>query len=306
VSTKIEWCKNKDGSQGKTWNPVVGCTHAGSPGCDNCYAREMHNRRHKAYLASKKMPEQYAWSFDIIQLIDERMCLPLHWRKPKTVFVNSVSDLFHPEVPNDFIYCVYDVMGMAKQHTFIVCTKRPERIIPALYDSGYLGQGDYLPNVYHLCTVENQEWADKRIPELLRLKEYSSGWPVLGISVEPMLGPVDLDSYLIVGADRPGSNMRKGLDWVICGGETGPKARPIHPDWARSLRDQCQEAGVPFFFKQWGEYIHESQTPDNMTDYDPEYFYSKEWPPGFARVGKKAAGRLLDGREWNEMPEAQS
>lgn len=248
MSTKIEWVKNRDGSKGVSWNPVVGCTHAGSPGCDNCYAREMHNRRHKAYLASKKMPEQYAWSFDIIQLIDERMCLPLHWRKPKTVFVNSVSDLFHPEVPNDFIHCVYDVMGMAKQHTFIVCTKRPERIIPALYDSGYLGQGDYLPNVYHLCTVENQEWADKRIPELLRLKEYSSGWPVLGISVEPMLGPVDIRPWLIPPPVK-GSDCW-GIDWVICGTESGPKRRPANIVWILSLKDQCVAAGVPFFLKQ--------------------------------------------------------
>jgi protein gp37 len=330
VSTKIEWCKNQDGSQGKTWNPVVGCTHAGSPGCDNCYAREMHNRRHKAYLASKKMPEQYAWSFDIIQLIDERMCLPLHWRKPKTVFVNSVSDLFHPEVPNDFIHCVYDVMEMAKQHTFIVCTKRPERIIPALYDSGYLGQGDYLPNVWHLCTVENQEMADKRIPELLRLRQHSPGWRVLGVSVEPMLGPINLRKWLfyqmrctkckdtgwVTGLERPclwcnpGGEFRSSvspaekfkpkLDWVICGGETGPDARPVHPDWVRGLRDQCQSAGVPFFFKQWGEYCFPSQMPEETYQaLQDRYNLDVEIP---WKVGKKAAGRLLDGREWNELP----
>ena len=454
MATKIEWVKNQDGSQGVSWNPFVGCTHAGSSGCDNCYAREMHNRRHKAYLASKKMPKQYAGSFDNIQLIDERMCLPLHWRKPKTIFVNSVSDLFHPEVPDDFIHCVYDVMGMAKQHTFIVCTKRPERIIPALYDSGYLGQGDYLPNVWHLCTVENQEWADKRIPELLRLKEYSSGWSVLGISVEPMLGPVEITKYLggnneaeecgriglpgckdgrirdrqrrasmegcgqevgsvdpknpnhtlrpeesgksngqlltsegngrlregecfgapfgmeafqrpdssgtnhqsqerkserqfsgelgvsdVLGTNQtrcqgPGIPLQEGqywkVFWVICGGETGPKARPMHPDWARSLRDQCQSAGVPFFFKQWGGFAEDTETPIcrvcGCTDEeaceggcwwvdDPEggdlcsQCVGKPAPAVrpviMNRVGKKAAGRLLDGREWNEMPEVR-
>mgnify|MGYP000995710618 CR=1 FL=1 len=270
MSTKIEWVKNQDGTQGVTWNPVVGCTHAGSPGCDNCYAREMHNRRHKAYIAGKKMPEQYAWPFETIQFIRERLELPLKWRKPRTVFVNSVSDMFHPGICDEWIHAVYDVMEAAKQHTFIVCTKRPERIVPVLYESGYLGLGDYLPNVWHLTTVENQGWANLRIPELLRLKEYSPGWRVLGVRVEPMLGSVDLSS--IPGFHYPGCTTHdvlngrlihhdddykwtvdEKLDWVICGGESAPKARPMHPDWARSLRDQCQEADVPFFFKQWGE-----------------------------------------------------
>jgi len=215
VSTKIEWCKNKDGGQGKTWNPVTGCTKI-SPGCQNCYA--------------------------------ERMAKRLRGR------------------------CGYDI---------------DEDDTPFWP----------LPNVWLGVTAENQEMADKRIPILLQIPA-----AVRFVSVEPMLGPVDLDSYLIVGTDHPGSIMRKGIDWVICGGETGPDARPVHPDWVRNLRDQCQASGVPFFFKQWGEYIHASQTPDNMTNYDPEYFYDREWPPGFARVGKKIAGRLLDGCEWNEMP----
>jgi len=328
VSTKIEWCKNKDGSQGKTWNPVTGCAKI-SPGCQNCYAERMAKRLRGRCGYDAENPFK-------VTLHPDRLEEPMRWRKPSMIFVCSMGDLFHKDVPDDYIHQVYDAMEAAKQHTFIVCTKRPERMIPVLYETYYLGGGDYLSNVWHLCTAENQEMADKRIPELLRLRQHSPGWRVLGVSVEPMLGPINLRKWLfyqmrctkckdtgwVTGLERPcqwcnpGGEFRSSvspaekfkpkLDWVICGGETGPDARPMHPDWARSLRDQCQEAGVPFFFKQWGEYIHASQTPDNMTNYDPEYFYDREWPPGFARVGKKIAGRLLDGQEWNEMPEAQS
>ena len=324
MATKIEWVRNKDGTPGVTWNPFVGCTHSGSPGCDHCYARETHNRRHNAYYSGKKMPEQYAMPFDTIQFIRERLELPLKWKKPRTIFVNSVSDLFHPGICDEWIHAVYDVMEAAKQHTFIICTKRPERIIPVLYDSGYLGLGDYLPNVWHLCTVENQEQADRRIPELLRLKDYSGGWPVLGISVEPMLGDIDISEWLeqwqcpecgvwesherfctTCSADRwDYDNIKtRGLGWCIVGGETGPKARPMHPEWPRSLRDQCQVAGVPFFFKSWGEWGFEPY--GNRKGLNPYQSITMGSEVMF-KCGKKAAGRLLDGREWNEMPEVRT
>lgn len=328
MATKIEWVRNKDGTPGVTWNPFVGCTHSGSPGCDHCYARETHNRRHNAYYSGKKMPEQYAMPFDTIQFIRERLELPLKWKKPRTIFVNSVSDLFHPGICDEWIHAVYDVMEAAKQHTFIICTKRPERIISALYRSGYLGQGDFLHNVWHLTTVENQGWANIRIPELLWLRQYSPGWRVLGVSVEPMLGPISLnrliyDSQTVIdslagsqGWPLPHAEGPR-LDWVICGGETGPDARPMHPDWVRSLRDQCQSAGVPFFFKSWGEWVCRPWSSDNgrkrelCLGMDGTSVYAQVGhmmgfrKPGEAlmvRVGKKAAGRLLDGRTWEEMP----
>ena len=284
-NTKIEWAE-------KTWNPITGCSKI-SLGCNNCYAERMSKRLRGRCGYDAENPFK-------VTLHPNRLEEPSRWSKPSTIFVCSMGDLFHPEVPFDYIDRVFAVMELCPWHTFLILTKRPQRM--ADYMGAFDGYIEWpLPNVWLGVTAENQEMADERIPILLQIPA-----AIRFVSVEPMVGQADIDSYLIVGADRPGSSMRKGIDWVICGGETGPKARPMHPDWARTLRDQCQEAGVPFFFKQHGEYIHESQTPDNMTDYDPEYFYDREWPPGFAKVGKKAAGCLLDGREWNEMPEAQS
>ena len=326
MSTKIEWCKNKDGGQGKTWNPVTGCTKI-SPGCQNCYAERM----------AKRLRGRCGYDADEpfrVTLHPERLEEPLRWRKPSMVFVCSMGDLFHDDVPDEFIHRVFATIGQCPQHIFIILTKRPKRMKAFIEDyyayespSGD-EQGVYVqPNLWLGVTAENQEMADKRIPILLQIPA-----AVRFVSVEPMLGPINLRKWLfyqmrctkckdtgwVTGLERPclwcnpGGEFRSSvspaekfkpkLDWVICGGETGPDARPMHPDWARSLRDQCQEAGVPFFFKQWGEYIHASQTPDNMTNYDPEYFYEREWPPGFARVGKKIAGRLLDGQEWDELP----
>jgi protein gp37 len=339
VSTKIEWCKNKDGGQGKTWNPVTGCTKI-SPGCQNCYAERMAKRLRGRCGYDTEKPFK-------VTLHPDRLEEPLHWRKPSTVFVCSMGDLFHEDVPFDYIDRVFKRINGSPQHDFLILTKRPERMreyfarsmkflcaacqgtgCSYCLDHGYQNwEMKPYSNVWLGVTAENQEMADERIPILLQIPA-----AVRFVSVEPMLGPINLRKWLfyqmrctkckdtgwVTGLERPcqwcnpGGEFRSSvspaerfkpkLDWVICGGETGPDARPVHPDWARSLRDQCVSAGVPFFFKQWGEYIHASQTPDNMTNYDPEYFYDREWPPGFARVGKKIAGRLLDGREWNEMP----
>jgi protein gp37 len=329
VSTKIEWCKNKDGGQGKTWNPITGCTKI-SPGCQNCYAERMSKRLRGRCGYDAENPFK-------VTLRPNRLDEPMWWWKPSTVFVCSMGDLFHDDVPFDFIDRVFKRINGNPQHDFLILTKRPERMreyfarsmkflcavcqgtgCSYCLDHGYQNwEMKPYSNVWLGVTAENQEMADKRIPILLQIPA-----AVRFVSVEPMLGPVDIDSYLIVGTDHPGSIMRKGIDWVICGGETGPKARPMHPDWTRSLRNQCQEAGVPFFFKQWGEWHPVEDYRDIFPSYNSKEFRVinlagidetqkpvTEMTPGVAgvtRIGRKIAGRLLDGREWNEMPEVQS
>lgn len=281
MPTKIEYVTD-------TWNPVTGCTPVSS-GCKNCYARRM----------AKRLAGRCGYPADEpfkVTLHPDRLEQPLKWKKPRRIFVCSMGDLFHPDVPADYITAIYDVMGAASKHTFIVLTKRPERIDPVLYGEDgrwHYGGGDYLPNVWHLTTAENQEMADKRIPILLKLREASSGWPVLGVSVEPMLGPISF-RWAKWEPWKPLRNNHldglRRLNWIICGGESGPGARPMPPEWPRELKDQCREAGVPFFFKSWGEWVSPSQGDGiGITD-NPR------------KVGKKRAGRLLDGREWNEYP----
>jgi protein gp37 len=276
VTTKIEWVKNSDGSQGKTWNPIVGCSPA-SEGCRNCYAKALHDKRHKAWLDGwTAAPAQYHKPFSEVQLLPERLEEPLHWRKPQTVFVCSVSDLFHEDVPDEYIGYVFAVMVLCPQHTFQVLTKRPERMRQYMADNNYIkvndvrvGQFPPLPNVWLGVTSENQEQADKRIPLLLQTPA-----AVRFVSVEPMLGPVWLSGsyhdwlegweivpehdsqcpgggpYCETHCPVPFQEQTAKLDWVICGGETGPNRRHTDIDWIRNLRDQCVAAGVPFFLKQ--------------------------------------------------------
>lgn len=282
--TKIEWTD-------VTWNPVTGCSKV-SEGCRNCYAERLSHR-----FGWTKKPWTGPNAGENLKLHPERMEQPLRWKKPRRVFVNSMSDLFHEEVPFEFIQDVFDVMVKAWWHTFQILTKRPERMknfmerfmaqrreyAETLKDNEIRRQARewaaHPPkNIWLGVSVENQKAADERIPYLLETPA-----AVRFLSCEPLLGPVDLSGYKPFDGecfcqervDGCKPRLAKGcpetaIDWVIVGGESGPGARPMHPDWVRSLRDQCQQAGVPFFFKQWG--------------------------------GKKKAGRLLDGEEWNELP----
>jgi protein gp37 len=254
ANSKIEWLKNKDGTQGKVWNPVVGCTHAGSHGCDYCYARELHERRHKAFLSGKKMPRQYAKPFNEIQLMEDRLDIPLRWRKPQMIFVNSMSDLFHEDVSDDFICEVFGRMYFAKQHTFMILTKRPQRM-KQFFDN-WESPDWPLPNVWLGVTTENQEMADKRIPILLQIPA-----SVRFISAEPLLSSIVLrrkaidDQEIIQAAlmgqlDEYSRPVERGIDWVIAGPETGPKKRPMEFDWIYNLAGQCDGAKVPFFDKK--------------------------------------------------------
>ena len=331
--SKIEWTD-------ETWNPVTGCTKV-SDGCKNCYAERLWPKIEGARLAREdaRGTASKARKFTDVACHEERLEIPLHWKKPRRVFVNSMSDLFHEAVPDEYIDRVFAVMASRPQHTFQVLTKRPERMrewadtrtpdegrneprivlrrpnIPGIAYSVVWP----LPNVWLGVSAENQAAAELRIPDLL-----ATPAAVRFVSYEPALGPVDFGRIVtghrrcqgrpdtlnaLTGESEDGHGEHSGmfeithgpaLDWIICGGESGPKARPMHPDWARSVRDQCQAAGVSFFFKQWGEFGPDQVKPVEYTNVRSGV--PMDEPAPMYRVGKKAAGRVLDGREWNEMP----
>jgi protein gp37 len=209
--SSIEWTES-------TWNPVTGCEKV-SPGCAHCYAERFAER-------FRGVPgHPYEQGFDL-RLWHDRLELPLRWKRPRLIFVNSMSDLFHPSVPDEFVLDVFDVMRRAEQHKFQVLTKRPERA--ASLTERLL----WSANIWMGTSVENQRFTIRT--RYLR----GTGAAVKFLSCEPLLGPLDLDL--------------SGIDWVIVGGESGPGARPMRFDWARDIKDQCRTADVPFFFKQWG------------------------------------------------------
>lgn len=350
MSTKIEWTD-------ETWNPVTGCTKV-SQGCKNCYAERIWPKvagAEAARAANVEAPghRPAPRAFTDVRCHSERLDAPLHWKKPRRVFVNSMSDLFHEDVPEDFILNVFNVMRMAWQHTFQVLTKRPQRMLDLcgkLSSSNAPGCGPLLsfsgrhpiqplPNVWLGVSVEDQATADERIPLLMQTPA-----AVRFLSCEPLLGALTLcppaDStykqlwpfYYTGKFDEaaaktapPAPDRIRGLfpkiDWIIAGGESGPKARPSHPDWFRSLRDQCAAAGVPFFFKQYGEWA-QCDTDVHADEYGTHVYPLEEsileavYDLGdprrievmeahgieFGRFGKKLNGRTLDGREHNEYP----
>lgn len=276
--TTIEWVKNQDGTQGKTWNPVTGCTKV-SPGCKNCYAERMARR-----LAGRAGYPQAPKHFDVT-LHPDRLDIPLRRKRPTTYFVPSMGDLFHRDVPDDFICEVFHTMYRCPHHTFQVLTKRAERL-PVFFRwaTGSAGASFEwpLPNVWLGVSIESPEYSYRA--------DYLRETPaaVRFISFEPLLASF---------ADYPG--VLDDMDWAIVGGESGPGARPMDPNWVRGIRDQCVAAGVPFFFKGWGAWAH---IPGDTKYALPQRLHW--WPDRnlMGRVGKKTAGRQLDGREWDEMP----
>lgn len=242
MSTNIEWCN-------LTLTPVVGCSHC-SPGCDHCYAERFAARLAKNPKTAAKyvgvVDERGKWTGAVRYFFYWYEKLP---KTPKRIFLNSMSDFFHPAVKEDDIHEILDrISDDAKQHTFLLLTKRPERMAEVLSHRALP------PNIWLGVTVCNQAEADAKIPVLLQIPAAKRF-----VSVEPMLMPVDLTRYLEIeerhywGDDMSGFiDYNPLLHWVICGGETGPGARPMHPDWVRGLRDQCQAANTPFFFKSWG------------------------------------------------------
>lgn len=238
--SSIEWTD-------KTWNPVTGCTKV-SQGCKNCYAETIADR----FFAKQYAPnaDGSARKFTDVRCHPERLDQPLHWKNPYRVFVNSMSDLFHENVPFEFILACMARMVTADQHTYQILTKRPER---ALEFDRYMAKSDYSvawrKNIWLGVSVENQKMADERIPLLLDTPAATRF-----LSVEPMLEAVSLTNLCGVGFDAlyGVAECTRKIDWVICGGESGPGARPFNLAWAESLREQCKAAGVPFFMKQVG------------------------------------------------------
>ena len=295
-----------------TWNPVVGCTKV-SAGCDNCYAIRTAHRMaanpnplvSQAYAGTEAGGE---WTGKV-NLLADRLDQPLRWRKPRRIFVNAQSDLFHKEVPDDFIARVFAVMALAPRHTFQVLTKRHGRMRSLLRSSDFRSAVEDaikgmvsahqpkhvwyaawpLPNVWLGVSVEDQATADLRIPALL-----DTPAAVRFLSCEPLLGPMDLQMAVprpctcgpgqtfLIGETRAHKTGCPALrwpfpDWVVVGGESGPNARPMHPTWARSLRDQCASTGVAFHFKQAGSVLAR-EWGCNGKGANPD-----EWPESFPR-----------------------
>ena len=311
MSTRIEWADS-------TWNPIIGCSKV-SPGCDNCYAERM------AFRQTKMRP--HGPYDDVIHLckgwngktrfVPEALDKPLHWRKPQRIFVCSMGDIAHETVPFHDTQLIFDLTRMAPQHTYLFLTKRPHLLATHIfhYFDGHRGGTVDIPPNWHIgVTAENQEQADKRIPILLSIPA-----AVRFVSIEPMLGPVDLGSIAVdMGNGLFGDCLHphhvpyeggKGqhrtyahLNHVIVGGESGPGARPMHPDWAKSVQMQCEAAEVPFLFKQWGEWVQNclcGRPTPCRTIQRP----SPGLPGVMFRCGKAKSGRELYGRTWDQYPE---
>lgn len=372
-NSKIEWTD-------ATWNPTRGCSRV-SEGCRNCYAERIAARFSGAgetdqsgevilsagpfHTFAERTPSGPRWTGKV-ELVESMLMEPLHWRKPRRVFVNSMSDLFHEALPDEAIDRVFAVMALCPQHTFQILTKRPERaeewfqginvrrrgfwcehggyLHDVAVKAGIVSEGTAsdlvrqavkkwkpeLPvspqsigdaSVYHVpwplqnvwlgVSVENQETADARIRSLLKTPA-----AVRFVSYEPALRRIQFDLLWlrpelsgwfkdgVITGEHPLAGVSSGIDWIIMGGESGPGARPLHPAWVRGIRDMCQRDRVPFFFKQWGEYQPLSTT-DGMQEM-PFCDYNVETKFGFIKAGKKAAGAILDGREWRQFPVART
>jgi len=377
AQSNIEWTE-------ESWNPVVGCSIV-SPGCTNCYAMKMAHRIEGINAEARAKGTSHAKQYDgttkvvngnavwtgKVHLAEHILLNPLKRKKPTTYFVNSMGDLFHEDVPDEWIDLTLAVGALCPQHTLQILTKRAKRMhaymttpdrkkiiaervmdisnrLAALgghqarikldhFSACFAGSGPF-KNIWLGVSTERQQEADERIPLLLQTPA-----AIRFISAEPLLGPIDvtklpfpksceceqhaptLDAFnaavFCEGCCEGPEAMDLGkLSWIIVGGESGPDARPMSIQWARELRDQCKEAEVPFFFKQWGEWypagVHPSETPGRFAFGDYEHDRSvmiqvDSYPRQFTkfgarsvmeRVGKKAAGRALDGIEYSEMP----
>jgi protein gp37 len=310
--TGIEWTDS-------TWNPVRGCSRV-SEGCTRCYAESVAARFSgpgQPYEGLAKfviVPDetgvgvpQARWTNEL-RFIEKHLDDPIHWQKPSRIFVNSMSDLFHPAVTFEWLAKIFDVMARAPQHTYQILTKRPQRMLDTLVCGGdpdvarsfeaTYSQSWPPKNWWFGVSVEDQKTANERIPILGKCPAKTKF-----VSYEPALGPVDL----AVACVDPVTLAE--IDWIIAGGESGSHARPSHPQWFRDVRDLCDGLGTPFYFKQWGEWAPVGSAADNLAKGEqlPSRGYAwAENPPGkpnaMVRIGKRRAGALLDGIAWLEFP----
>lgn len=323
--TNIEWSE-------ATWNPITGCSLA-SPGCTNCYAMRLAGTRMKNHHSraglTEKVNGNHVWTGEV-RLNEQWVEQPLRWTKPRMIFVCAHGDLFHESVPVEWIDRVFAIMALCPQHTFQLLTKRSARMRDyvnrlvceserweRLGDAAarHIGNAGYelagecawpLPNVWVGVSAEDQVRADQRLPQL-----EATPAAVRWISFEPLLSEIDYDL--------------SPFDWAVVGGESGSKARPMHPDAARIIRELCREAEIPFFFKQWGEWLPwefadepflrsqagHYEDAHRLPDAEEDPKWGQDWLNDefeghclFEKVGKKQSGRLLDGVEHNEMPNA--
>jgi len=322
---KISWL-NIPGYIPETWNPIIGCSKV-SPGCENCYALSMAKRlagmerangtaNYRLTLMPDQDNKQTEWNGHTLLLTD-RLNKPAEWAKPRAIFVCSMGDLFHEHSDFEKIDAVFSVMSDCDQHIYILLTKRPE--VAKRFFAWKLQYHNIpwqpKPNSWLGVTAENQEQANKRIPILLQLPAAKRF-----VSIEPMLGMVDLLNLnegiglhcdcLSGQAFSLGETYHGGpqLDWVICGGETGSKARPMHHLWVESVRDQCKEAGTPFFFKQWGEWmsLHDSSEDQELKSKGSTLVGSGWFANTMIKVGRKTAGDLLYGKQYHAWPELET
>jgi protein gp37 len=337
--TKIEWTD-------ATWNPIRGCSRI-SEGCRNCYAEGVANRFKGVGMPYEGLIAKTGQWNGTIKFIDSVLDQPIRWKRPRRIFVNSMSDLFHENLPFSEIDTIFAVMSAANWHTYQVLTKRADRMqkyfknddwidrvrkiawdlnpASAYHETHMIGG---LPNVWLGVSVEDQKTADDRIPYLLETPA-----AVRWISAEPLLGEIDLtrlsptlfdaSANALTGywrwTDGPKKKESNALNWVVVGGESGGNARPMHPNWVRNLRNQCVNANVQFFFKQWGSWREPNQneefnTSNGMAQKKPAFIVGSDGtvncfrsasipdPAVMVLAGKKNSGRTLDGKEWNQYP----
>lgn len=300
--SKIDWTEH-------TWDVTGGCNKYAT-GCADCWAlrsvwrlahHPMCGERYKGLVEKTKSGLQWTGK---IKLFDDMLEVPLKRKKPTRYFVDSKADLFHELVPDWLIGDVFETIRKTPRHIYYILSKRVERMadVAKVLIKGH-GQG-YFNHVFWITSISTQADADKNIPIALQIPGKK------GLSIEPMIEGIDLwDAHYQYPDNSLGSafGWGNGVNWIVVGGESGPKARPLHPDWVRSIRDQCQAAGVPFYFKQWGAWMPVFPMEDNFPscgnapegnykthDWD-DYSYSLS-------VGKKKAGHLLDGKEYREYP----
>lgn len=349
----IEWL-DRPGTKPATWNPIVAyrdvvdehgntkrlrgwyCEHVHG-GCDNCYS-ETGNLSGR--FMGTKLPYKPGHRKDVtIELHEQVLLMPLKWRTPRTIFVESMSDLYGPWVKDEWLDKIKAVQALTPQHTYIELTKRPERMrdynvarstrgvetdrlaicmigllehtqtpsLPVAVTDHNQNWPLPLKNVWGLVSCSTQEDADKFIPILL-----NTPLAIRGVSAEPLLGPMNLENYLPHRLEPP---TWPKLSWIIIGGESGRNARPMHPDWVRSIKAQCETAGAAMFFKQWGEWAPHtgsaaawpsSSNPVACTNYHNFYDANSKIERQVFRIGKTKAGRLLDGAEHNGFPQART